>query len=125
MSSGLGDVDTGAVVTDELTGAVVSTCGLSVTSVVTVVTSVEAVVSGFVVIDTGLFVVVIAPTMIAPSVRVILSVIALPFVSVMNALDHFTGYVPFAQSAGTLNVRVMIVASSAAFMPLPMPSPNA
>ena len=124
MSSGLGDVDTGAVVTDELTGAVVSTCGLSVTSVEAVVTSVEAVVSAFVV-DTGLAVVVTAPTMIAPSVRVILSVIALPFVSVMNALDHFTGYVPSAQSAGTLNVRVMIVAPSAAFTPLPMPSPNA
>ena len=67
----------------------------------------------------------VSPTTIAPSVSLILSVILLPFVSVMNALDHFTGYVPFAQSAGTLNVRVMIVASSAAFMPLPMPSPNA
>ena len=67
----------------------------------------------------------VSPTTIAPSVRVILSVILLPFVSVMNALDHFTGYVPFAQSAGTLNVRVMIVEPSAAFTPLPTPSPNA
>ena len=43
-----------------------------------------------------------ALTMIAPSVRVTLSVTSSPFVSVINALSHVTGYVPSAVSFGTV-----------------------
>ena len=41
-------------------------------------------------------------TMIAPSVSFTLSVISSPFVSLMNASDHFTGYVPPAVPLGTV-----------------------
>ena len=66
-----------------------------------------------------------APTIIAPSVSVTLSVILFPLVSQMKALDHSTGYTPAAQSVGTVYTKVKTVEPSSALTPLPMPSPNA
>ena len=62
--------------------------------------------------------------MIEPSIKFTLEVRSKPSVSLTKPLDHFTGYSPGLQSAGTVYVRVMIVALSAATTPKPAPCLN-
>ena len=110
------DVETGAVVVVVDTGAVVVVVvSATVVEVVDTGAVVDVVDTGAVVVvvvsatvvevvDTGAVVVVVDGViiMIAPSTRFTLPVMLLPFVSVMNASDHSTGYLPAGQSAGTL-----------------------
>ena len=64
-------------------------------------------------------VVVSTTTLIRPSTRFTLSVISPPLVSLMKAFDQVTGYLPVAQSSGTLYVSTITFAPSSAAFPSP------
>ena len=89
---------------------------------VVVVVGAEVVV---VVVEAAVVVVVFFLILIAPSTSVTFLVMSRPFVSETNASDHLTGYLPSAQSSGTVNVSVSTVAPSAAATPEPIDCANA
>ena len=73
-----------------------------------------------VVVEAEVVVVVLALMLIAPSTSFTLEVMSRPFVSEMNASDHFTGYLPSAQSSGTVYVSTRTLSPSLAVIPLPI-----
>ena len=117
------DVVVGASVVVVVAASVVVVVGASVVVVgaaVVVVAASVVVVVGASVVVVVVVVVVSAFTTIAPSSMRICDVISTPSADAtkLNALsENVTGYVPSAQSSGTVKVRVITVAPSAAAAP--------
>ena len=97
--------------------------------VVLVVVEVVVVVVSAVVVDVVVVVVVVvvvgASMMIAPLYAIMLLVISLPFSSLTKRSLIVTGYLPAAQSSGTLYVSVITFAPSAPTVEEPLAFANA